>query len=315
MTMEQLDLLPTVELEPAGAQLHVNQVVELWIRSHASKGTQRAYQSALRCFAEGMGTTPNTAAQALLQGKREATALVLAWRAALQEKGRAPNTINSRVAALRSFVRFASSLGIVDYALEVSNVKSRPYRDTRGPGRRGFQDLLKSTKDARDRAILWLLYGCALRCAEVTSLDIGDVDLDGASLAIMGKGHTEKTTITIPAPVSSALRSWIDERGVDAGPLFTNRDRANKGSGRLGNRSVRRLMRRLGSYCGVSTSPHGLRHTAITEALDATSGDLRAVQRFSRHVDVRTLQIYDDSREDLGGKVAALVAGAADLDG
>lgn len=313
--MDEIDVLPTVELEPRDPQLGINQVVDLWIRSHGSQGTQRAYTKALRYFGEDMATDPQTAAQALLGGKRAATALVLAWRSKLQET-KAPNTVNSRVAALRSFVRFAGSLGLVDYSLEVPNVKSRPYRDTRGPGRRGFQDLLKSTSDRRDRAILWLLYGCALRCHEVTTLDVGDLDLDGGSLFIVGKGHNgEKTAITLPAPVVSALRGWIDERGDQPGALFVNRDRARKGDGRLGNRSVRRLLRRLGSFCGVSTSPHGLRHTAITEALDATSGDLRAVQRFSRHVDVRTLQIYDDSREDLGGKVAALVAGAADLDG
>ena len=146
-------------------------------------------------------------------------------------------------------------------------------------------------------------------------MDVSDVHLDAGHLAIVGKGHNgENASITLPRPVVSALRAWIDERGDQHGALFINRDRAKKGDGRLGDRSVRRLMKRLGSYCGVSTSPHGLRHTAITEALDATSGDLRAVQRYSRHVDVRTLQIYDDSREDLGGKVASLVAGAADLD-
>ena len=51
-----------------------------------------------------------------------------------------------------------------------------------------------------------------------------------------------------------------------------------------------------------------LRHAAITEALDKTNGDVRAVQRFSRHCDVRTLQVYDDARIDLAGRVAREVA-------
>ena len=54
--------------------------------------------------------------------------------------------------------------------------------------------------------------------------------------------------------------------------------------------------------------PHGLRHAAITGALEATGGDVRAVQRFSRHASVETLLVYDDARQDLGGKVAATVA-------
>ena len=40
--------------------------------------------------------------------------------------------------------------------------------------------------------------------------------------------------------------------------------------------------------------PHGLRHTAVTTALDATNGDVRSVRRFSRHADIGTVLIYDD---------------------
>jgi len=55
---------------------------------------------------------------------------------------------------------------------------------------------------------------------------------------------------------------------------------------------------------------HGLRHAAITTALDWT-GDLRAVQPFSRHQDVRVLTVYDDNRADLGEQVAQRVAEVA----
>ncbi len=59
---------------------------------------------------------------------------------------------------------------------------------------------------------------------------------------------------------------------------------------------------------GLKTWPHGLRHAAITEALDLTGGDVRKVQRFSRHRDLQTLTIYDDNRVDLAGEVSKLVA-------
>ena len=51
-----------------------------------------------------------------------------------------------------------------------------------------------------------------------------------------------------------------------------------------------------------------LRHEAITRALDKTNGDVRTVQRFSRHADPRTLLLYDDHRLDQAGDVARLVA-------
>jgi integrase/recombinase XerC len=53
-------------------------------------------------------------------------------------------------------------------------------------------------------------------------------------------------------------------------------------------------------------SPHGLRHQAITRALDL-GRDLRDVAKFSRHRDVRTLMIYDDSRRDVGGDIAKML--------
>ena len=77
--------------------------------------------------------------------------------------------------------------------------------------------------------------------------------------------------------------------------------------------SVYRLVRDLGSAVGVKARPHGLRHAAITEALDVTRGDVRAVQRFSRHRDVGVLSAYDDSRQDLGGEVARKVAAGASV--
>ena len=50
--------------------------------------------------------------------------------------------------------------------------------------------------------------------------------------------------------------------------------------------------------------------SAITTALDLSKGDVRQVRRFSQHVKLDTLTLYDDSREDSAGKVARLVAAA-----
>lgn len=96
-------------------------------------------------------------------------------------------------------------------------------------------------------------------------------------------------------------------RGIAPGPLFTNLDHGHAAR-RLTGRGVYDVVRELGAAAGLRVRPHGLRHAAITEALDRTHGDLRAVQRFSRHRDLRLLLVYDDNREDLGGQVARLVA-------
>ena len=66
----------------------------------------------------------------------------------------------------------------------------------------------------------------------------------------------------------------------------------------------------MGESAGLKARPHGLRHAAVTAALDLTGGDIRAVQKFSRHRDVRVIERYDDSRQDLAGDVARRVAAA-----
>jgi integrase/recombinase XerC len=66
---------------------------------------------------------------------------------------------------------------------------------------------------------------------------------------------------------------------------------------------VQTLSRRAGLK--NRTRPHGLRHQGITRALDLAGGDVRKVQRFSRHAKLETLLKYDDARRDDAGHLAA----------
>ncbi|MCX6640702.1 MAG: tyrosine-type recombinase/integrase, partial [bacterium] len=212
-------------------------------------------------------------------------------------------------------VKRARIIGVISWTLEVPGVKHSAYRDTRGCGAEGFRKLLESAarqspkKAARDKAILRLLFDLALRRGEVTGLDFGDVDLETGTLAVKGKGrNNEKELLTLPVKTAEALKNWLEIRGSEPGVLFYNFDHAAKGE-RLTGRSVDRLVKYLGKRAGLKdVRPHGLRHAAITEALDLTGGDVRKVQRFSRHRDIRTLSLYDDNREDFGGQVASLVS-------
>jgi integrase len=62
-------------------------------------------------------------------------------------------------------------------------------------------------------------------------------------------------------------------------------------------------VRRLGEII----RPHGLRHTAITAALDETNGNVRAAREFSGHASIEVLMRYDDNRKDIDGEVAGKV--------
>ena len=89
--------------------------------------------------------------------------------------------------------------------------------------------------------------------------------------------------------------------------MFSALDWASRGR-RLTGMGLYLVVRQLGERAGLRVRPHGLRHVAITRALDLTGGDIRSVQKFSRHKDVRLLQRYDDNRQDLGGAVARRLA-------
>lgn len=286
--------------------------------SGRNERTLQAYRQDLEDFRAFVGTaTPDDAAALLLShGHGHANELALRFKAHLLERGLAPATVNRRLAALRSLVKLARTLGFVPWSLEVANVRTEAYRDTRGPGRSGYRRLLDEldkrldAKAVRDRAVVRLLYDVALRRGEVVSLDLEDVDLEAGTVAVLGKGKTERSTLSLPKLTVEALAAWLEVRGDEPGPLFVNFDRAGKG-GRLTGRSVARLVAELGKAVGLDVRPHGLRHAAITEALDLTNGNARAVQRFSRHAKLETLLRYDDNRQDLGGEVAQLVAAAA----
>ena len=166
----------------------------------------------------------------------------------------------------------------------------------------------RDRKSSRDRAILRCLFDLGLRRAEVLRLDLEDLDRDAGTVAVLGKGRSEKVQLTLPPETRNALEAWIAARGTAPGPLFWSMNRAKRGQARLSGIGLYGVVRDLGRKVGLRVWPHGLRHAAITEALDLTGGNVRAVQRFSRHRDVRILERYDDNRRDLAGEVARQVA-------
>ena len=281
--------------------------------------TREAYRRDLEVFADrlGMVDVAQAIAALLTPGPGPANALAIAYRAHLVDSGLAPASINRRLATLRSLVAMARTIGLVSWQLDVANVRSRAYRETRGPGDDGVRKLLEIAagqpdrhKATRDVALIRLLHDVALRRGEVSRLDIGDLDLERQRIAVVGKGQTERAMVSLPAITCGALTAWLDARGTEPGPLFLSLDSAGRRrqDGRLSGGGIWAIIRDLGRKACIEAWPHGLRHTAITRALDATGGDLRKVQRFSRHRDVRTVMIYDDNRADLGRAVADLVA-------
>jgi len=281
--------------------------------------TRRGYEGDLGAFARYIQVDSGDAAARLLCSLSvgEANMIVGAYRAALVERGLSPSSVNRPLAALRSLVRQARRVGLVEWTLDVEGLKGQAYRDTAGPGREAVRGMIQAAtarggaKGMRDSAILHLLYDLALRRGEVTSLDLAHVDLAAGTVAVLGKGRTQREKLSLPAPTKAALAAWLTRRGDAPGPLFVGLGRGNSG-GRLTGTAVYQIVRAYGAAVGVRTRPHGLRHTAITEAVQAAPSvgiGLDEVRDFSRHADVATLLIYRDRARNCQGALAALVAG------
>jgi integrase/recombinase XerC len=275
----------------------------MWLSGRSPK-TLAAYRQDLANFAEFLGApTPDGAASALCSlAHGEANGVVLSYRNHLVESGLAPATVNRRLAALRSLVKLARTLGQITWTLDVSSVRRQTYKDTRGPGTDAVHDMLDATERPRDRAVLLLCFHMALRRGEVASLRWpDDVDLARKRLAILGKGRTEREWFSMPTPVKEGIENYLLERGREEGKLF-----------KCSYRTLYNIVAKAGNLAGVQARPHGLRHSAITEALERTNGNVRLVQKFSRHSKLDTVLIYDDSRQDRFSEVADLLTDKED---
>ncbi len=282
--------------------------------------TARTYLADYRDFARFLGAgSPEAAVEALTgMGSGHANACALAYRVHLADRGLSAGTVARRLVALRSACKSARRLGRIAWGLDVPGPKPEPYRDTRGPGSDGWRRMLTAAeagagkpRGRRDLALLRLLHDLALRRGEVVALDLADLDLDAAAVAVVGKGKTEAVRLTLPGPTRRALAGWLDAHPDPRAPLFVRLDAAGRGgAGRLTGEAVRRTVAELGRVAGLSRvpRPHGLRHQAITAALDA-GRDVRDVRKFFRHAKLDTVLIYDDARRDIAGDIAALVAG------
>ena len=160
-------------------------------------------------------------------------------------------------------------------------------------------------------ALLLLLLLTGLRVGSVIAARITDLGHDRAHRVldvVIKRGKRRR--VPLPPVLAAAINAMLTARGNPTdGPLFV--------TGRTGvaiyelyvYRLIRRLARRAELPAADKLSPHSLRHTAITELLDASGGDLRRAQDFAGHADPRTTRRYDRARHQLDAHGAYVLAG------
>jgi integrase/recombinase XerD len=300
-------VVPAVPGDAAG---RLQQATLGWLIGQKSIHTFRAY----RRDVVGVGTNDNAARmpvpawlvwceQRRLNPLAAKRVHVDAYAKLILAAGQSPATWARKVSAISSWYDYLIEDEITDR--NPAKKASRPDIDREVSPATGLSeeelDLLldEAERDGpRSLALMSLLYFGALRIGSVLAADIGHVGWDqgSRSLKLTLKGGKVRRAI-IEEEAGDALDGYLATRGEPdpQEPLFTTGT-----GGRLDEAYCWRLIRRLAKKAGIKSwaqlSPHSLRHTHATHALDAKEA-LDVVQRTLGHVDQRTTLRYDRARE------------------
>jgi integrase/recombinase XerD len=240
------------------------------------------------------------------------------WMRELEERGRKASTRTGHLSALAGYYAEALDQGAVSRNPAARVRRPRVSHDSPrlGLDRDEARALLRAAERAgrRDHALVSLLLHCGLRVSEAISVSAGDLGSSRGHrvVEVVRKGGARRV-LPLPPPAAAAVELLLEELR-ERGPLGAADPLLVDGAGaRLDRFDAVRIVRRLARAAGIAkvVSPHSLRHTFVTLALDA-GASLRDVQDSAGHADPRTTRRYDRGRHSLdrfaGYHVAAYVA-------
>ena len=221
-----------------------------------------------------------------------------AWLADAASQGAGNATRAKKLAALSSFFGYLRKFhGLDNNAISLLR---RPRAKKPLPRALTPEDALKianeigglndtATTQARDTALMSLLYGAGLRINEALSLNIRDIPRADTALRVTGKGGKQRI-VPLLAAVRAALARWLQyhPNAAPDAPVFpgVRGKRLNAGVAQRTLREFRRL-----NGLPEHATPHALRHSFATHLL-ANGADLRAIQELLGHASLSTTQRY-----------------------
>jgi integrase/recombinase XerC len=223
-----------------------------------------------------------------------------AFLAAEAKEGAGNATRARKLSAIKTFFRFLKKRhGVDNTALMLI---SRPRARRPLPRALSPNDAKSVARDigeasdtpaiqARDTALMTLLYGAGLRISEALALNVGDLPAVDDALRVTGKGNKQRIVPLLPV-VRAAIATWLKlhpNPGREE-PLFTGAR-----GGRLNAGVVQKQLRDFRRCEGLPehATPHALRHSFATHLL-AGGADLRAIQELLGHASLSTTQRYTD---------------------
>jgi integrase/recombinase XerC len=239
---------------------------------------------------------------------------IRSYLGALMQRGLSKASAARALAAIRSWFKWLARSGYVEQNVaSLVATPKLPKHLPRVPSIEQMNRVVDSVDDdaaswpAREKAILELLYGCGIRNAELTGLNLNDIHWGNEAILVRGKGQKQRL-VPLGDAAALALRAYLAERsarltakfgaGSPSTPaLFVSLQLRGLGKpggeGRLTTRSVGRIVKRVAILRGLSADvhPHTLRHAFGTHLLEE-GADLRAIQELLGHERLSTTQRY-----------------------
>jgi len=325
---------PAVERQVQSFYSSVAEIFERWVTRRPSKHTQRAYRQDVMAFVECLGISwPDESTRMFTVTVAE----VQAFRDLMLADGKAPKTINRRIASLSSFYKYLQGVA-AEFRLPITvpnpahaqfipRGSSDPRDETKALSATRARQLMglpskDTVLDARDRAIIKTFLYSGIRIGTACRLKIKDFHQDGdeATLTLREKGDKHRR-IGLHFAAAEAIAEYIAKANLTKGPLF--RARRNSRRPELSDRPIglvtmytllQGYLSRLpgsmreeeitaedGTVRQVKRcvyTPHSLRATTATLLLDA-GVDIIKVKDLLGHRHVTTTQIYDKRRRSL----------------
>jgi len=224
------------------------------------------------------------------------------WLGELSEQGLAKSSIARKVAALRSFFKFAFKRGHI--SKNPAHLLIVPKKDKTLPKTATEEDLtrmlenvnIESVQGLQDRAILEIFYGTGIRVSELVGLNLTDLDLRAVQINVMGKGNKERI-VPIGKMAREILVEFVQKRTELYGSRTDNDARKAlflaKNGQRAYVRAVRYMVEKYLSKESEVTqkSPHVLRHSFATHMLN-NGADIRLIKEFLGHANLAATQVY-----------------------
>lgn len=210
------------------------------------------------------------------------------------------NTCNTRIKALRVFVRWIEEMGYAE--INIKNPMMRPVRDSETIidytfyKQRQIAEVIKRA-DRVSKIMISLFFESGLRISEFRNIKVSDIDFKNARILIFGKGR-KYGYVYFSFKTGLAIREYIQKMNLDESDYLWKSPRSEQP---YSTKTIRSRLKRCFENCGFyGFRPHQLRHSFATDMIER-GATIEEVRILLRHKNITTTEIYIHNLQNKAG--------------